>query len=142
MKRSCFAALCLLLAVLLMGCPNPALMEDCATSRKGTEWRSEDGRIAFRVHDAPGQAVCPVFGTIETEAGAEAVAIFMTYLTTHVEVTTADDPGAQDPEIAHRCLESWTYSDVREDSFKITVTEGHYHETGEVIVFRRVGSER
>lgn len=138
LKKGVYTALCLLLAIVLSGCPAPGVAENCATSQKGTAWQSEDGRVVFRVHDEPGQAVCPVFGTIETEDGCEEVAIFMTYLTSFVEVTPADDPSVLDPDIAREAAETWVYSKVCKDSFEITVKDGYYLETGEVITFRRV----
>ena len=117
-------------------------MDNCATSQKDTTWQSEDGRIAFTVHNEPGQAVCPVFGTIVTDDGSEDIAIFMTYLTSIVEITPADDPSAQDSNIARKAIETWVYSNVRKDSFEITVKDGYYLETGEIITFRRVDTVR
>lgn len=139
MKRISLMLLCVLLSALLCGCPNPRVMEECATSQKGTTWQSTDGRVTFYVDDTDtGKAVCPVFGTVETEDGTEEIAIFMTYLTTDADITPADDPGALDPNAAHDALESWSYSNVREDSFDIGVTKGHWLETGETLTFRRV----
>ena len=139
MKQHHVLFLCLLLSLVLCGCPNPRVMEICATSQKGTAWQSEDGRVTFYVDDdAKGKAVCPVFGTIETDEGVVDVAIFMTYLTSDAEIIPADDPAAHDPNIGHAGLETWVYSDVREDSFRISVEKGYYLETGEELTFHKV----
>lgn len=143
MRKISSVLLCALLALLLCGCPNPRVMEQCATSQKGTTWKSTDGRVTFFVDDDDSvQAVCPVFGTVETGNGTEEIAIFMTYLTTMADITPADDPGALDPKnVGHSGLESWSYSNVREDSFEIEVTKGHWLKTGETLTFYRVDEE-
>lgn len=139
MKKWMLSITALLMAIMLSGCPNPRVAEYCATSQKGTTWQSEDGRITFYVdEDVQGQAVCPVFGTVETEDGPVEIAIFMTYLDNGVEITPADDPAAHDPTIGHYPLEFWRYTKVQEKTFQIEVIDGYYLETGEIIKFHRV----
>ena len=139
MKKNIYLALSFVLGMLLAGCANPYLMRTCATCQKGTTWTSEDGRITFFVDENDSvTAVCPVFGTIETEDGTIEVAIFMDYLDFDIGVSAADHPGLFDDDPLNPCEEVWRYSEAQTHSFVIEVVDGYYLKTGEIIQFYRV----
>lgn len=104
------------------------------SDQTNTFWSTEDGKVYFYVDDT---ASSPIYGYIETSEGPIEIAIYMSSLTSVIEVAYADDARNSKEGEPIPSFAIWSYSEYDDSSMVVTVAETKYLDVGQELVFYR-----